>query len=132
MLGKMERELFLTKRKSAVFIQSWVRGTRERREYHRLRQATTTIQAFVRGYQQRKEYGEMKLATLRIQQRYRAYTLGREVLEHYQGMKNATVIIQVRPIFSNDLRTPVLVHFGFENPPMVPNSHVVPNNILKF
>ena len=62
--GRRERQRYLATKRSAVVIQSWWRGRRERQRYLATRRSAVVIQAFIRGCLARR-----RLAAIRTNQR---------------------------------------------------------------
>uniref|UniRef100_A0A6J0SHN4 Abnormal spindle-like microcephaly-associated protein isoform X1 n=1 Tax=Pogona vitticeps TaxID=103695 RepID=A0A6J0SHN4_9SAUR len=93
-LSKQQHEEYLHLRKTAIIVQSTIRGQLTRKSVKQMQRAATVIQAAFRMHMAYTQYQALKLATIRIQRQYRAYQETKCVRGLYLKQRHSALVLQ--------------------------------------
>ncbi|XP_062067525.1 abnormal spindle-like microcephaly-associated protein [Lepus europaeus] len=92
--GKLQRQRFLTQRRSAVVLQAAFRGMKTRRHLKSMHSSATLIQSRFRSLVMRRRFISLRKAAIFVQQKYRATIYARKKLHEFLQLRKAAIVIQ--------------------------------------
>ncbi|XP_078417845.1 abnormal spindle-like microcephaly-associated protein isoform X2 [Cetorhinus maximus] len=94
LMGRKERQIYLTVRQSAMTLQAAYKGMIARKEFNRKLQACIMIQSYFRMHKMHEKFQTRRRAALIIQNRFRAHVQRKRQCQKYQNMRTAAIVLQ--------------------------------------